>query len=86
MLAGQNAEALVVSLEHLDLLAVGLNCATGPEYMTDHIRTIHETTRARVTCYPNAGLPNEDGLYLETPELLAKEGRWTVSPATVGST
>lgn len=72
MLAGQNAEALVVSLEHIDLLAVGLNCATGPEYMTDHIRTVHETTRARVSCYPNAGLPDEDGLYSETPDLLAE--------------
>ncbi len=71
MLAGQNAEAFTVSLEHLDLLGVGLNCATGPEYMTDHLRTIHETTAARVSCYPNAGLPDEDGNYGETPESLA---------------
>lgn len=71
MLAGQSAEALVVSLEHVDLLAIGLNCATGPEYMTDHLRTIHETAGARVSCYPNAGLPDEDGLYAETPESLA---------------
>ena len=71
MLAGQSADALVASLQHVGLLAVGLNCATGPEFMTDHVRTIHELARAPVSCYPNAGLPNEDGLYLETPESLA---------------
>ena len=71
MLAGQAADALVASLQHVDLLSVGLNCATGPEFMTDHIRTIHQMADARVSCYPNAGLPNEDGLYLETPTTLA---------------
>ena len=71
MLAGQSAEAFVVSLEHVDLLAVGLNCATGPEYMTDHLRSVHETATTYVSCYPNAGLPDEDGLYSETPDSLA---------------
>jgi len=71
MLAGQNAESLVVSLAHLPLLYVGLNCATGPEFMTDHIRAISELSRTRVACVPNAGLPDEDGTYLETPEMIA---------------
>src|ERR1041384_4855851 len=71
MLAGQAADALVASLQHVELLSVGLNCATGPEFMTDHIRTIHQMANTRVSCYPNAGLPNEDGLYLETPTTLA---------------
>jgi 5-methyltetrahydrofolate--homocysteine methyltransferase len=71
MLAGQPADALVASLAHIDLLSIGLNCATGPEFMTDHLRTIHEMARSGVSCYPNAGLPDEDGLYLETPESLA---------------
>ena len=73
MLAGQTADAFYVSIAHADLLAVGLNCATGPEFMTDHIRTIHELATTRVSCYPNAGLPNEDGLYLETPDSLARQ-------------
>jgi len=73
MLAGQAADALVVSLAHLPLLAIGLNCATGPEFMTDHIRTIHEMADCAVSCYPNAGLPNEEGRYLETPESLARQ-------------
>ena len=71
MLAGQAADALVASLQHVDLLSIGLNCATGPEFMTDHIRTIHEMAGSMVSCYPNAGLPDEDGLYVETPESLA---------------
>src|SRR5262245_47259384 len=40
MLAGQGVEALYVSLQHLGLLSIGLNCATGPEFMTDHLRTL----------------------------------------------
>ncbi|MEO8028316.1 MAG: methionine synthase [Bryobacteraceae bacterium] len=63
MLGGQTADALVASLLHRRLLAVGLNCATGPEFMTDHIRTIHEMSPVRVSCYPNAGLPNEELKY-----------------------
>ncbi len=68
MLAGQDAEALAVSLLHSDLLYLGLNCATGPELMSDHLRTLSELTRTRVACVPNAGLPDEDGLYHEGPE------------------
>ena len=73
MLAGQNAESLWVSIGNQDLLSVGLNCATGPEFMTDHLRTLHEHAHTCISCYPNAGLPNEDGLYLETPESLARQ-------------
>ncbi|MEZ5392391.1 MAG: homocysteine S-methyltransferase family protein [Bryobacterales bacterium] len=72
MLAGQTADALVASLDHVELLSIGLNCATGPEFMTDHIRTIHEMSRTLVSCYPNAGLPDaETSTYGETPTSLA---------------
>jgi 5-methyltetrahydrofolate--homocysteine methyltransferase len=73
MLAGQTADALWTSIAHADLLSIGLNCATGPEFMRDHIRTLHELASTRISCYPNAGLPNEDGKYLETPETLAAQ-------------
>jgi 5-methyltetrahydrofolate--homocysteine methyltransferase len=73
MLAGQTADALYASVAHADLLSIGLNCATGPEFMTDHVRTIHEMAQTRISCYPNAGLPNEEGKYLETPETLAAQ-------------
>lgn len=73
MLAGQTADAFWASIAHFDLLSVGLNCATGPEFMTDHVRTLAELAHTRVSCYPNAGLPNEEGRYDETPESLAAQ-------------
>jgi 5-methyltetrahydrofolate--homocysteine methyltransferase len=73
MLAGQTADAFYVSVAHADLLSIGLNCATGPEFMTDHIRTLNEIAATRLSCYPNAGLPNAEGQYEETPESLARE-------------
>ena len=53
------------------MLYIGLNCATGPEFMTDHIRALAELACTRVACVPNAGLPDEDGNYLETPAMVA---------------
>src|SRR5246500_1502218 len=73
MLAGQNIEAVWASLRHVKPLAFGMNCATGPEFMTDHIRTLSGLTSEFVSCYPNAGLPDEEGKYLETPESLAAQ-------------
>jgi 5-methyltetrahydrofolate--homocysteine methyltransferase len=73
MLAGQGIEALWASLDHADLISLGLNCATGPEFMTDHLRTLQGLTNRAVSCYPNAGLPNEEGLYQETPTTLAEQ-------------
>lgn len=72
-LAGQSIEAFYISLEHMKPIAVGLNCATGPEFMTDHIRSLSALSLSAVSCYPNAGLPDEDGNYHETPETLAKK-------------
>jgi 5-methyltetrahydrofolate--homocysteine methyltransferase len=71
MLAGQGVEALYVALEHFDLFAIGLNCATGPEFMTDHLRSLALLSTRFVSVYPNAGLPDERGQYAETPESLA---------------
>jgi len=73
MLAGQTADAFWTSISHADLLSVGLNCATGPEFMTDHLRTLSELASTHVSCYPNAGLPNEQLQYDETPESLAAQ-------------
>ncbi len=72
LLAGQDVEALYVSLAHRDLLWIGINCATGPSFMTDHIRTLSSISRFPVACIPNAGMPDEDGKYNETPEAMAE--------------
>ncbi|QYR23809.1 methionine synthase [Paenibacillus sp. sptzw28] len=72
-LAGQNIESFYISLEHLNPISIGLNCATGPEFMRDHIRSLSEIARTAVSCYPNAGLPDENGNYHESPVSLAKK-------------
>ncbi len=71
MLAGQSTEALAASLMHADLLSLGLNCSTGPEFMTDHLRSLAGITEFRTSCMPNAGLPDEDGVYCESPQQIA---------------
>ncbi|MHB8383005.1 MAG: methionine synthase, partial [Candidatus Binataceae bacterium] len=71
LLGGQDIEAFYVSLAHRDLLWMGLNCATGPDFMTDHLRTLSAISRFNVACVPNAGLPNDDGGFNETPDLFA---------------
>jgi 5-methyltetrahydrofolate--homocysteine methyltransferase len=73
MLGGQPIDALYASIANNDLLAVGMNCATGPDLMTDHIRTLHEMSSIPISCYPNAGLPNSEGKFGETPESLARQ-------------
>ncbi|KRE49421.1 methionine synthase [Paenibacillus sp. Soil724D2] len=72
-LAGQNIESFYISLEHLKPISMGLNCATGPEFMRDHIRTLSDIAETAISCYPNAGLPDENGHYHESPESLAKK-------------
>ena len=56
-LGGQDIEAFYVSLEHRNLLWIGLNCATGPEFMRDHVRTLASISKFPVALVPNAGFP-----------------------------
>ena len=71
LLAGQDAEAFYTSLAHRDLLWMGFNCATGPDFMTDHIRTLAGLSRFPIACVPNAGLPDENGNYNQTAEMVS---------------
>ena len=71
LLAGQDIEAFYTSFAHRDLLWIGMNCATGPEFMRDYVRTLSQISRFPVAVIPNAGLPDEDGNYHETPENVA---------------
>ena len=70
-LSGQTAEAFWYSLRHADPLAFGLNCALGAREMRAHIQTLSRLCDTLVLAYPNAGLPNEFGLYDESPEATA---------------
>jgi 5-methyltetrahydrofolate--homocysteine methyltransferase len=71
LLSGQDIEAFYTSLAHRELVWMGLNCATGPDFMTDHLRTLSGISKFFVACVPNAGLPDEEGHYNETPPMLA---------------
>ena len=51
-LAGQSIEAFYISIEHMNPIAVGLNCATGPEFMQDHIRTLSDLSSIRCKLLP----------------------------------
>jgi 5-methyltetrahydrofolate--homocysteine methyltransferase len=71
MLGGQPIDAVYASVAHRDLFGIGMNCATGPDFMTDHLRTLAEISRFPIVCFPNAGLPDEEGNYNELPDGLA---------------
>ncbi len=73
MLAGQSIEALYVSVANRDLFAIGMNCATGPDFMTDHLRSLAEISHFPISCFPNAGLPDEEGRFNETPPAFARK-------------
>ena len=67
-LSGQTVEAFLNSVSHLDLLSVGLNCALGAKEMRPYLEELSEKAPFYISCYPNAGLPNQFGEYDETPE------------------
>ncbi|MGV8879313.1 MAG: methionine synthase [Sphingobacteriaceae bacterium] len=66
-LSGQTVEAFWNSINHANLLSVGLNCALGAKEMRPHIEELSEKANVFISAYPNAGLPNEFGAYDETP-------------------
>ena len=72
-LSGQTAEAFLISISHLNLLSVGLNCALGAEQLTPYLQTLSKNSEFYISAYPNAGLPNAFGQYDETPEFMAEQ-------------
>jgi 5-methyltetrahydrofolate--homocysteine methyltransferase len=62
-LSGQTAEAFWISVSHIELFSIGLNCALGAEEMRPYLETLSKIADCRVSAYPNAGLPNEFGQY-----------------------
>ncbi|MDT2023373.1 methionine synthase [Methylocella sp. CPCC 101449] len=71
-LSGQTPEAFWNSLSHIKPVAVGLNCALGAKEMRAHIVELSRIADTLVCAYPNAGLPNEFGLYDESPEYMSE--------------
>jgi 5-methyltetrahydrofolate--homocysteine methyltransferase len=70
-LSGQTPEAFWHSLRHAKPFSIGLNCALGAREMRAHLAEISHVADTLVCAYPNAGLPNEFGLYDESPEYMA---------------
>ena len=72
-LTGQTTEAFLISVSHMDLLTVGLNCALGASMMRPYLQVLDKKSKFGVSAHPNAGLPNEFGEYDETPEMMADQ-------------
>ena len=70
-LTGQTPEAFWNSIEHMEPLAVGFNCALGAKDLKGPIMELARVATVPICLYPNAGLPNAYGEYDETPEYTA---------------
>src|SRR5262249_31694044 len=71
-LSGQTVEGFWISVSPYKLLSVGVNCALGADKMRPHVEALAQVASCRISCHPNAGLPNTFGEYDETPEFMAR--------------
>ena len=72
-LSGQTTQAFLISISHINLLSVGLNCALGADQLRPYLQVLDKESPFFVSAHPNAGLPNEFGEYDETPELMGQQ-------------
>jgi len=72
-LTGQTTEAFLISMSHMPLLSIGLNCALGASALRPYLQVLSSKSDFFVSAYPNAGLPNEFGQYDETPDEMAAQ-------------
>ncbi|MCH9765158.1 MAG: homocysteine S-methyltransferase family protein [Alphaproteobacteria bacterium] len=72
-LSGQTEEAFWYSLRHLKPFSIGLNCALGAGPMRPYLADLAHISDARISAYPNAGLPNAMGEYDESPSDMAEQ-------------
>ena len=72
-LSGQTVEAFIISLSHMDLLSIGLNCSFGAEGLRPYLEELASKSPWYISVYPNAGLPNQLGEYDELPKTMAKQ-------------
>ncbi|MCA6073382.1 homocysteine S-methyltransferase family protein [Fulvivirga sedimenti] len=72
-LSGQTTQAFLISLEHMPLLSIGLNCALGAKELRPYLQVLDKNAPFFVSAHPNAGLPNEFGQYDETPEDMGRQ-------------
>lgn len=92
-LSGQTTDAFLISVSHVPLLSIGLNCALGASALRPYLQVLNEKAPFFVSAYPNAGLPNEFGQYDQTPDEMAwqieeylKEGLVNIVGGCCGTT
>ncbi len=74
-LSGQTTEAFLISVSHVPLLSVGLNCALGAKELRPYLKVLAQKAPFFVSAYPNAGLPNEFGQYDQGANEMADQVR-----------
>ncbi len=67
-LSGQTVDAFWTSVRHARPISVGINCALGANEMRPFLSELSKVADTRISCYPNAGLPNAFGGYDEQPD------------------
>ena len=70
--SGQSVEAFWNAISHFPVLAVGMNCALGPDIMRPHVEELQRVATVPISCHPNAGLPNEMGEFDLGPDDMAR--------------
>ncbi|MCL2066911.1 MAG: methionine synthase [Treponema sp.] len=93
LLSGQTLEAFCISVLHAKPWAIGLNCSFGAEKLLPHVRLLSDIVPCLTSAHPNAGLPNQLGVYDETPQTMSahveaylKEGLVNIIGGCCGST
>ena len=72
-LSGQTTEAFLISVQHMNLLTIGLNCALGASALRPYLQVLKNKAPFYISAHPNAGLPNEMGEYDESPEIMVEQ-------------
>lgn len=72
-LSGQTTEAFLISVSHIPLLSIGLNCALGAKQLVPYLEVLAQKSDFAISAHPNAGLPNAFGEYDESPEDMAAQ-------------
>lgn len=73
LLSGQSIESLIIALDREYIISFGLNCSFGAKDLIPIIKKLGKFTDKYISLYPNAGLPNENGVYDETPEKMSED-------------
>jgi 5-methyltetrahydrofolate--homocysteine methyltransferase len=70
-LSGQTTESFLISLSHVPLFSIGLNCALGADQLRPYVQILKQNSDLLISAHPNAGLPNAFGEYDQGPEEMA---------------